>query len=125
VPILDKQPDNILQVALPVPLRKVFDYLAQPQDAPALPGCRVLVPFGNRKLVGVVIAVGCQTSLARAKLKSILEVLDKAPLIAPAQLKFLQWAANYYHHPLGEAIDTALPALLRQGKPAEVAGVSE
>ncbi len=125
MPELDKKSEYIIQVALPVPLRKVFDYLKPANGQQPVPGCRVRVPFGNRKLVGLVVAVKNHSTLAREKLKTIIQVLDQGPLIEPAQLKFLQWAANYYHHPLGEAIDAALPTLLRQGQAAEVAGVSE
>ena len=116
---------DIIQVAVPVPLRQVFDYLKPAHDQPPMPGCRVRVPFGHRKLVGLVVAVKNQSTIAREKLKTITQVLDQDPLIEPAQLKFLQWAASYYHHPLGEVIEAALPVTLRQGQAAAVAGVSE
>jgi len=76
------------------------------------------VPFGNRKLVGLVTAVNCPASVAGHKLKTVLEVLDPSPVLAGPFLRLLNWAAGYYHHPLGEVIDSALPLLLRQGKPA-------
>ena len=82
--------ENIIQVALPVPLRKVFDYLPANGQQP-VPGCRVQVPFGNRKLVGLVVAVDKKSTIAREKLKIILQVLDQGPLIEPAPLKFLQY----------------------------------
>lgn len=121
----EKNSSKIIQVALPVPLRKVFDYRVLVKIQGIQQGCRVRVPFGNRKLVGVVTATGCQTELAEKQLKNVIELIDSEPLISLSQLKFLQWAASYYHHPLGEVIDTALPVLLRQGQAAEVSGESE
>lgn len=52
--------DNVLQVALPLPLPQLFDYRAPPGTpaTPDLPGRRVRVPFGPRELVGVVAAIG-------------------------------------------------------------------
>lgn len=106
----------ILTVALPVPLRRLFDYLApQVLDFKKLkPGMRILVPFQRRKLVGVLIEVKKKSSLPYHKLKTIIEVLDREPLITKDVFKLCQWAADYYHHAQGEVLIHAFPTLLRK-----------
>jgi primosomal protein N' (replication factor Y) (superfamily II helicase) len=53
-----------------------------------------------------------------ALLKPVFEVLDPTPLLDPAALALVGWAAQYYHHPVGEVLGTALPKALRQGASA-------
>ncbi len=108
----------ILRVALPSPLRRLFDYLPAAR-APACgwqPGLRVYVPFGHRDVVGVVIEVAGQSELPRHKLRAVSEPLDDAPL--PADWLWLcRFTARYYQHSLGDTLHHALPARLRQGHP--------
>ena len=106
-----------VRVALPVPLRRQFDYLA-PLPLPQ-PGCRVRVIFGRQQLIGIVISHPAQSDLPPEKLKPLLEVLDPAPLFGPTLWPLLQWAASYYQHPLGEVLHHALPLLLREGEAPE------
>ena len=111
----------ILQIALDTPVRRVFDYLrpALPPGAelpPLTPGIRVRVPFGRRQLIGVLVGTAAATAVPAAKLKAALEVLDAAPIFDPVTFELLQWAAEYYHHPLGEVIAAALPVSLRAGQ---------
>src|SRR3989338_2661566 len=116
---------SVYQIALPSPLHRLFDYLP-PENAPSpVIGARVRVPFGPRRLaVGVVLGMAAKSVLPRAKLKRIHEVLDAGPLLTDSQLALLRWAAEYYHHPIGEVIAAALPALLRQGHPPEAAALT-
>ncbi len=111
----------IYKVAVPVPLFQVLDYLG-PEPPPA-PGVRLRVPLGRREAVGVLIAARRESSVPRQRLKPVLRVLDDEPLLPPRTLALLTWAADYYHHPVGEVIAAALPGWLRQGRPAHVAGV--
>lgn len=108
----------VLRVAIPAPLRHVFDYLAPSSSATLSPGVRVRVPFGRRKLIGILLEVNAHSALPHEKLKSISEILDATPLLTPETLALLRWAADYYHHPIGEVVFAALPALLRRGAPA-------
>lgn len=108
---------SVVQVALPVPLARTFDYLLPTQVTPP-PGVRVSVPFGNRRAVGIVVAIADASELPLAQLKPIHAVLDDQPLFPPSLWRILMWAAGYYHYPLGEVLFHALPVLLRQGKPA-------
>jgi primosomal protein N' (replication factor Y) len=81
---------------------------------------RVLVPFGRRQLVGILLASKQHSDVASGKLKSALQILDTEPVLASDLLQLLDWAAGYYHHPIGETLATALPVLLR--KPGKAAG---
>jgi primosomal protein N' (replication factor Y) len=112
---------DILRVAVPVPLPQLFDYLA-PRGAPPAPGCRVLVPFGPGKQVGIVVGSADTSDVPRNKLKPISAVLDQQPLLGGELLATLQWAARYYQHPLGAVLETALPVGLRQAKPLPLEG---
>ncbi len=116
---------QIVRVAVPSPLYRLFDYrLPAKVDAATLqPGSRVLVPFGRQRLVGIVTALLSDTDVAPDKLKALLEVLDAQPALDAHLFALIQWAADYYHYPLGDAFATALPVLLRKstaGKPASI-----
>lgn len=111
---------SIFQVAIPTPLRRLFDYLppdSSPDSGDALiqVGMRVKVPFGNRHVIGIVIAAANETAVPLNKLRKISAVLDSSPCFNEKLFNTLLWAANYYQHPIGEVIQTALPKKLRQG----------
>jgi primosomal protein N' (replication factor Y) len=111
----------ILQVALDTPLRRIFDY-RPPADLEASvvppPGVRVRVPFGRRQLIGILVGIAHSSEVPAAKLKAALAIVDDAPVIDPVTFDLLRWAAEYYHHPIGEVFAAALPASLRAGQPA-------
>jgi primosomal protein N' (replication factor Y) len=147
---------QVFRVALDMPLRRVFDYLApnspglgvpdlastdggagtgakalSPGQPPSMapgqpapterpsasiqPGVRVRVPFGRQRLIGVVMEIADSSDLPPDRLKPILEVLDPQPILDPAALGLLGWAAEYYHHPVGEVVAAAMPKALRLG----------
>ncbi len=113
--------DAILRLALPSPLRRLFDYLA-PADVPrsALqPGMRLRVPFGRREMIGVLVEVVDHSEVPADKLKPAIAVLDADVPLPPALFKLCLWTAQYYQHSLGDTFSWALPVLLRQGEPAE------
>ena len=102
-----------------MPLRRHYDYvIGEPfNHVEFLPGMRVSVPFGRRKeQVGMALAVSDRTALRPGQLKSLGNVIDYEPLFSQRHFELLCWAADYYHYPVGEALFSALPALLRQGK---------
>ena len=109
----------ILQIALDTPLRRVFDYLppAQTRAAPRA-GIRVLVPFGRQRLIGILVGIVAESALPALKLKAALEYLDEEPVYDAVTFELLRWAADYYHHPVGEVYAAALPVALRLGQPA-------
>ncbi|MGP5220916.1 primosomal protein N' [Psychrobacter celer] len=121
----------LVQVALPVPLYRVFDYrlpaatqatpTAEPSARPEI-GSRVEVPFGRQTLIGIVVAhiAAADSSVPLNKLKSIYRCLDDEPILNAAMLKLAYWLARYYHYPLGDVFGVILPTLVRQGKPLDL-----
>jgi primosomal protein N' (replication factor Y) len=97
------------EVALPVPLDRVFTYAVRPDQAP-LRGARVVVPFRNEKLIGVVTAVGVP-SPPDVELKELDAVLDEEPLLSEQLLQLAEWMAPYYLAPLGEVLRGMLPLM--------------
>lgn len=110
-------PAEIVRVAVPVPLFSLYDY--RNNGAQLQPGMRVLVPFGRRHHVGMVVATDIAPSVEPARLKTISEYPDTEPLLDDALLTLCRWVARYYHHPLGEVLSAALPVALRQARPAQ------
>ncbi len=109
----------ILRIALDTPLRRLFDYLpARDSTARVESGVRVRVPFGRQRLVGVVHSIAATSDLPVEKLKPVLDVIDAKPVIDAQVMQLLEWAAQYYHHPLGSVIAAALPRLAREGAAA-------
>lgn len=110
----------VIRVALPVPLPKLFDYQPANGTLPVV-GARVRVPFGNRYLIGVVAELTERSDYPESQLKAINKIIDNQPIFEAGLWQLLQWAASYYHYPLGEVLFQALPAKLRQGHPAQFA----
>jgi len=110
----------ILRVALPVPLRRLFDYLPAKDGGELRPGMRVQVPFGRGRetRTGMLVAIAGESELPASRLKRINRALDGEPLLSEADFALLDWASRYYHYPPGEVIFQALPALLRRGRTA-------
>ena len=106
----------ILNVAVNVPLSRLFDYLAPDrQECPAV-GTRVLVPFGRRDVVGLVMGVSDRSDVAGTRLKRAQRALETEPLLSDEALWLISFTSDYYHHPIGEVAAAALPVLLRKGK---------
>ncbi len=109
----------ILRVAVAAPLAELFDYLP-PAASPRrvlVPGLRLLVPFGRGRRVGMLLRIASRTEQDPARLKRVEAVLDARPLLSPADLNLIEWAAAYYQQPIGEALFTALPTRLRDPAP--------
>lgn len=100
-----------IEVALDIPVRQTFSYQFE-GEAPHK-GARVRVPFGRRKLLGVV--VGQATPPDRIKLKTIDAVLDQRAIFSASLISLIEWTARYYHHPPGEVWRSAMPKVLRKG----------
>lgn len=113
-------PLHRVRVAVPVHIFDCFDYTLSPEQAQiAQVGARVAVSFGRQNLVGVIMEkLAPDTPVdPRFKLKAITELLDQEAILPAEVLTLLTWSANYYQFPIGEVVQTALPTLLRQGKP--------
>ncbi len=112
--------EGVVSVAVPAPLFQSYDYLP-PADRPLeaiRPGMRLRVPFGRQSRIALVLDTAATSTLPRRRLRRATALLDEAPVLPADILALLRWAADYYHHPLGEVIATALPTLLRRGRPA-------
>ncbi len=110
-----------VEVLVPIPIPEKFSYLLpnQMKASPPKPGTRVIVPFGNRNLVGVVWNVGNGIAPKGKKLKYLKEVLDYQPLLDKASLNLADWASRYYHYPLGDVISYFFPPPIRKGQEAK------
>lgn len=102
----------IIRVALDVPLSTLFDYFIG-EDSPVEIGQRVLVPFGRRTVVGMVLEKATHSDRGDERIKSVLQVLTDVPPLSTELLALLRFCSDYYHHPLGMVILSALPARLR------------
>lgn len=112
----------IIRVAVPSPLRRTFDYRLPEQTSSdsdeQIPqvGARVMVDFGRRRIVALVTEIAEASELPADKLKPIVAIIDAAPLLPEKLFKLFIWAANYYQHPIGEALFATLPTLIRKGE---------
>jgi len=104
-------------VSLPVPLDRPFTYeLPLTLRHRAQPGCRIIVPFGSRKMTGVVLRVHDEPPQMAAK--EALLLLDEEPAISPELMALAKWISHYYCAPLGETLRvmTPLSSEVRKGK---------
>jgi primosomal protein N' (replication factor Y) (superfamily II helicase) len=102
----------LADVALPVPVARVFTYLLpEALVARARPGSRVVCPFGGRRLVGVVLAV--REGDAPRNARAIAHAGDDQPALPEDLLAFLKDLATYYFAPIGEVVRLALPPVDR------------
>jgi len=114
---------NYLEIAVAAPLYHTLTY-ARPKDCDQelVPGLRLLVPLANRQVTGYLLGVAdsppdaladaLATGPAGGKgtvIRPAIDVLDAAPLFPEAMVPFFRWIADYYRHPIGEVIRTALP----------------
>ena len=102
------------RIGVDSPVRKLFDYRIGPAGASLQAGMRVLIPFGQRTVVGIVIELTDHSDVPASRLKSVLKILDQNPLFDSRSLSLISWAARYYQYPLGAALFTALPPALRK-----------
>jgi primosomal protein N' (replication factor Y) len=100
-----------VRVALDVPLAGPFDYR---HDTPIPAGLRVVVSFGRRRLIGVVVDNPAVPAIDPAQIKPVERVLDDLPPFPEAWLRLARFAAEYYQRPLGEVMLPALPPPLRK-----------
>ena len=97
------------EVALPVPLDRLFTYAVREGQVPRR-GARVIVPFRNEKLIGVVVALGV-AGPADVEVRFLESVLDDEPLLSEQLLALAEWMAQYYLAPLGEVLRGMLPLM--------------
>ncbi|MCW8833699.1 MAG: primosomal protein N', partial [Colwellia sp.] len=114
--------NQYVQVAVPVPMRQLFTYqVPVAMQTPAIRiGERVAVSFGSRQVIAVVISHSDQSDIDSKKIKPISKRLNDSFHLHTVLVDFLRLCANYYHHPIGDVFQQALPKLLRQVKKIDV-----
>src|SRR5207248_110472 len=100
-----------IEVALPLPLFRTFTYAVEEEPAnPLVPGSRVVVPFRNRRAIGVCVGEADSSGTnGTRQLKAVLDVPDAFTAVSPPILELCRWIADYYVVPLGVALRSALP----------------
>jgi len=109
----------IAQIALDIPVSRLFDYLAPGLTRQDI-GLRVRVPFGRKEMVGVVMDLIPDSNHDKHKLKPILEIYRDAPALPTELLRLLNFCSDYYHYPLGPTVMAALPTTLRRSQPIHI-----
>ena len=111
-------------VAVSLPLRQCFTYSS---DIKIKKGTRVLVSFGKRKLVGVVVKNSKKPNSLKntGALKKIISILDDYPLFDKSIFDSILWASDYYHHPIGEVFNNFIPTDLRKINNKKIEKVEE
>lgn len=110
---------TLIKVALPVPLRRLFDYRVNRPTRPPV-GARVKVPFGKQQLIGIVADHCEQSDYPEHQIKAVTEVIDDTPILDQTLWSLLNKVAHYYHHPLGETLATGIPNALMKGTTAQL-----
>lgn len=108
---------KFIRVALDVPLDTLFDYSVA---EPVAVGQRVRVSFRRKACLGIVLAVVESSDLPPEKIKPVLAVLSDVPPLPADLLRLLRFCSEYYQHPLGMTVLSALPARLRSTTPLTV-----
>lgn len=107
------------QVALGLPIDEVFDYLIPAaQSNNCCVGCRVLVPFLKRWLIGYVTAISSKAKVS--KVRPIAKLIDREPILDDKMLRLTKLVSDYYCGSWGQAIEAALPAGIRRGLPVSI-----
>jgi primosomal protein N' (replication factor Y) len=97
-----------VDVALPVPLDRAFTYsLPATLQHRVKVGSRLMVPFGSRKLTGLILAM--HTQAPEAGVKEALRLLDEEPVLEEHLIRLGSWIANYYCAPIGEVLRVMTP----------------
>jgi primosomal protein N' (replication factor Y) len=110
---------NIIKVALDIPVPGLFDYLAKDADIGDI-GARTIVPFGAKKLTGIVLGISPESDIPVERLKSAEFVFRDIPPLSGKLLDLFRFCSAYYHQPIGQVILNALPARLKTPKSVEI-----
>src|SRR3989337_3178077 len=99
-----------VEVSVPLPTGHPFTYrVPEGEEHRAQVGVRVLVPFGGRKMTGLVTAITDASALDGRPAKDLLAILDETPYVSERHLAFLTATARGCLAPLGETLRAALP----------------
>lgn len=102
------------EVIVPLAVQGTFTYRIPPAMQPQLQvGCRVLVPFGRKKIYTAIVVMTHDVEPTGYRVKELLAMLDPRPIVRHPQLKFWQWIADYYLCTIGEVYKAAIPSGLK------------
>jgi primosomal protein N' (replication factor Y) len=107
---------KIARIALDVPVAKLFDFLLPADVTGDVTGYVVVVPFGNKRMAGVIVEQCAHSDVPDGKLKAIIHLQDQLPHYSARDFALLRFCENYYHHPLGPIALSALPPAMRVTK---------
>jgi primosomal protein N' (replication factor Y) len=107
---------KFLRVAIDVPLPQLFDYRCDEAATEDI-GCRVLVPFGRKKVVGVIVEVVARSDHSADKLRSAERILRDVLPLSAEWIELARFCSGYYQRSLGEVMLAALPPRLRNARP--------
>ena len=109
--------DQVVNVAVNYPLYQTFDYLVPSKLGKATVGGRVLVPFGKKTVIGVVVKreKRLESKETNYILKPIKNIIDQYSVIDSEMMKVCLWASDYYEYPLGQVIFATLPSQVKRG----------
>ena len=111
-----KPQGSLYQVAISGPFMSGLTYRLAPHlERQALIGLRVKVPLGSRTVIGVIIDKVLKIKAVGITLKAIVEIIDTTPVFDERLFKLLLWVARYYHAPIGDVFQCAMPTLLSKG----------
>ena len=100
--------EKFANIAFNIPVSSLFTYSIPDELKPEVSrGIRVLAPFGNKDITGIVVSMSDNTDLT--KLKDIKRVLDPVPVLSGEMISFCKWISAYYISPIGEVIFAAVP----------------
>ncbi len=98
----------MIEVAAALPVHSLYTYSVPGHlKAQAVPGKRVIVPFGHRRITGYIL--GFPDKAPEQRIKPVFDIPDEEPLFPENMIPFFKWMALYYKHPIGEVIKTAIP----------------
>lgn len=101
---------ELIQVAIPLPIDQLFVYRSPAKlEERSRPGCRAVVPLGNRIVTGVIVGKSSEPPL-KGQLREVIDLPDDEPLLSAELLDLTHWIKEYYFCSWGEAIKAALPA---------------
>ncbi len=105
-----------IQVALSVPVHRMFDYSIAASDLPKYHiGCRVRVPFGAKTKIGIIVGATRSIDYDAKKVKAVDALIDDAPIFDEHRLALAQWLSRFYIYPLGDVFAAMNPKLIRTG----------
>ena len=111
-------------IAIGLPLRQCFTYKS---NVELKKGIRVLVPFGNKKLVGIVVKKTINSHLIEKSesIKGVISIVDNHTCFNSSIFNTVLWASEYYHHPIGEVFFSFIPPILRKVNDKTISALGE